>query len=135
MAHQANSLIHRGTVAFLTVPVPRSAARKLDWKQRWNLGSAGAWCAHTWARRLPVKNTVTLDIAGASYRMQVDADETHLRKLAEIVNQRVQALGPKALQRATPAQLLVMVALGLADDWQSAESRSRTVEESTRRAL
>lgn len=82
-----------------------------------------------------MKNTVTLDIAGASYRMQVDADEAHLRKLADIVNERVRALGPKALQRATPAQLLVMVALGLADDWQAAETRSRSQEESTRRAL
>jgi cell division protein ZapA (FtsZ GTPase activity inhibitor) len=82
-----------------------------------------------------VKNTVTLDIAGASYRMQVDADEAHLRRLAEIVNQRVQALGPKAMQRATPAQLLVMVALGLADDWQAAETRAHSLEETTRRAL
>lgn len=82
-----------------------------------------------------MKKTITLDIAGASYRMQVDADEAHLRRLADIVNQRVQALGPKAMQRATPAQLLVMVALGLADDWQAAESRARNVEDSTRRAL
>jgi cell division protein ZapA (FtsZ GTPase activity inhibitor) len=82
-----------------------------------------------------VKKTVTLDIAGASYRMQVDADEAHLRRLADIVNERVRALGPKALQRASPTQLLVMVALGLADDWQSAETRSRSMEESTRRAL
>jgi cell division protein ZapA (FtsZ GTPase activity inhibitor) len=82
-----------------------------------------------------VKKTITLDIAGASYRMQVDADEAHLRRLADIVNQRVQALGPKAMQRATPAQLLVMVALGLADDWQAAQERVRAVEDSTRRAL
>jgi cell division protein ZapA len=82
-----------------------------------------------------VKKTVTLDIAGASYRMQVDADEEHLRRLADIVNERVQALGPKAMQRATPAQLLVMVALGLADDWQAAEARARSLEETTRRAL
>ncbi len=82
-----------------------------------------------------MKKTVTLDIAGASYRMQVDADEEHLRKLADIVNERVRALGPKALSRATPTQLLVMVALGLADDLQAAESRSRSVEEATRRAL
>jgi cell division protein ZapA (FtsZ GTPase activity inhibitor) len=82
-----------------------------------------------------VKKTVTLDIAGASYRMQVDADETHLRKLADIVNERVQALGPKALQRASPTQLLVMVALSLADDWQSAETRSRSMEQTTKRAI
>ena len=82
-----------------------------------------------------MKKTVTLDIAGASYRMQVDADEAHLRRLAEIVNERVRALGPKALSRAAPAQLLAMVALGLADDWQAAETRSRSMEEATRQAL
>jgi cell division protein ZapA (FtsZ GTPase activity inhibitor) len=82
-----------------------------------------------------LKKTITLDIAGASYRMQVDADEDHLRRLADIVNERVQALGPKAMQRATPAQLLVMVALGLADDWQTAETRARSVEDTTRKAL
>jgi cell division protein ZapA len=82
-----------------------------------------------------LKKTITLDIAGASYRMQVDAEEAHLRRLADIVNERVQALGPKAMQRATPAQLLVMVALSLADDWQNAETRARSVEEATRTAL
>jgi len=87
------------------------------------------------AQEAPLKKTITLDIAGASYRMQVDADEDHLRRLADIVNERVQALGPKAMQRATPAQLLVMVALGLADDWQTAETRARSVEDTTRKAL
>ena len=82
-----------------------------------------------------MKKTVTLDIAGASYRMQVDADEAHLRRLAEIVNERVRGLGPKAQQRATPAQLLAMVALGLADDWQASETRSRSLEQTTRQAL
>ena len=43
-----------------------------------------------------MKKTITLDIAGASYRMNVDADEEHLRRLAEIVNERVAAMGPKA---------------------------------------
>lgn len=82
-----------------------------------------------------VKKTITLDIAGAAYKMNVDADEQHLLTLARIVNERVAALGPKAQQRASPAQLLVMVALGLADDWLSATERATQVEESTRRAI
>jgi cell division protein ZapA (FtsZ GTPase activity inhibitor) len=82
-----------------------------------------------------VKKTITLDIAGASYRMNVDADEAHLRRLAEIVNERVAALGPVAAQKATPAQLLAMVALGLADEWLTCSARVRAVEDTTRRAI
>jgi cell division protein ZapA (FtsZ GTPase activity inhibitor) len=87
------------------------------------------------AQEIAVKKTITLDIAGASYRMNVDADEEHLRKLAEIVNDRVAALGPNAAQRATPAQLLAMVALGLADEWLTSSARVRAVEDTTRRAI
>ena len=82
-----------------------------------------------------VNKTVSLDIAGASYRMNVDADEAHLQRLAQIVNDRIAALGPKAQQRATPAQLLVMVALGLADDWLVEQERAKSVEDTTRRAI
>jgi cell division protein ZapA (FtsZ GTPase activity inhibitor) len=82
-----------------------------------------------------VNKTVSLDIAGASYRMNVDADEAHLQRLAQFVHDRVAALGPKAQQRATPAQLLVMVALGLADDWLNEQERAKSVEDSTRRAI
>lgn len=63
-----------------------------------------------------MKKTVTLEIAGARYRMTSDADEIHLRRLADLVNARVAALGPNAAQRATPAQMLAMAALDLADD-------------------
>ncbi len=82
-----------------------------------------------------MKKTVTLDIAGASYRMNVDADEEHLRRLAELVNQRVTALGPRAAQKATPTQLLAMAALSLADDLLALDSRCRDIEDSTRRVV
>jgi cell division protein ZapA len=88
-------------------------------------------------RRRPAvtTKTISLDIAGATYRMNVDADEEHLKRLAQIVNERVAALGPKAQQRATPTQLLAMVALGLADDWLLEKERAKSVEEATRRAV
>ena len=82
-----------------------------------------------------MKKAITLDIAGASYRMVVDADEEHVRHLAEIVNERVAALGPSAQRKATPAQLLAMVALSLADDLATAESRARSIEATTRRVI
>jgi cell division protein ZapA len=81
------------------------------------------------------KRTVTLEIAGAKYRMTSDADESHLARLAEMINERIDALGPKAQRTATPAQLLAVVALGLADDLLSAERRRRDVEDTTRSAI
>jgi cell division protein ZapA len=80
------------------------------------------------------KRMVTLEIAGAKYRMTSDADESHLARLAELINQRIDALGPKAQRTATPAQLLAVVALGLADDLVDAERRRQDVEESAREA-
>lgn len=81
------------------------------------------------------KRTVTLDIAGSKYRMTADADDGHLEKLAALVNERVAALGPKAARTASPAQMLAIVALGLADDLIGAEKRARQVEDTTRRAV
>ncbi|HBQ14506.1 MAG: cell division protein ZapA [Sandaracinaceae bacterium] len=84
---------------------------------------------------MPEKRTVTLEIAGAKYRMTSDAEEEHLLALAEMINERIDALGPKAARTATPAQLLAVVALGLADDLRSAELRRREVEQVTRSAV
>ncbi len=81
------------------------------------------------------KRTVTLEIAGAKYRMTSDADEEHLARLAEMINERIDALGPKAQRSATPAQLLAVVALGLADDLLTSERRRREVEDTTRSAV
>lgn len=81
------------------------------------------------------KRTVTLEIAGGKYRMTSDADEGHLQQLAALINERVDALGPKAQRSATPAQLLAVVALGLADDLMSAERRRQQVETATRDAV
>lgn len=82
-----------------------------------------------------MKRTVTLDIAGAKYRMTSDADEAHLKQLAEMVDERIQALGPKALRAASPAQLLAVVALGLADDLLAAEKRKDELERTTRSVI
>ncbi len=84
---------------------------------------------------MSAKRTVTLDIAGSKYRMTADADDGQLEKLAALVNERVAALGPKAARTASPAQMLAIVALGLADDLLAAEKRARQVEDTTRRAV
>jgi len=82
-----------------------------------------------------VKQTVTLEIAGAKYRMTSDADEAHLQRLADMVNHRIAELGPKAARTATPAQMLAVVALGLADDLLSSEDRREKIEGLTRTAV
>ena|SRR5687768_6384371 len=82
-----------------------------------------------------VKRTVTLEIAGAKYRMSSDADEAHLQRLASIIDERLAQLGPKAQRAASPAQLLAVVALGLADDLVAEERRRRSIEDTTRKAI
>lgn len=77
-----------------------------------------------------MKRTVTLEIAGARYRMASDADEAHLTRLATLINDRIEQLGPKVAKSATPAQLLAVVSLGLADELVQSEERRRSVERS-----
>jgi cell division protein ZapA (FtsZ GTPase activity inhibitor) len=60
--------------------------------------------------------------------MSSDTDEAHLRGLAEVVNERIAALGDKARQKASPAQLLAVVALGLAEDLNEAGQRREQLE-------
>lgn len=84
---------------------------------------------------MPEKRTVTLEIAGAKYRMTSDAEEGHLDRLADMINERIEGLGTKAQRTATPAQLLAVVALGLADDLLTAEQRRVEVERVTRDAV
>lgn len=86
-------------------------------------------------RDVTAKKTITLDIAGAKYKMTSDADEEHLRLLAGVVEQRINALGPKAARAASPAQLLAVVALGLADDLVAEERRRKAIEDTTRAAI
>lgn len=82
-----------------------------------------------------MKRIVQIEIAGARYRMSSDADEAYLQRLADIVNKRVEALGPKAARAATPAQLLAVVALGLAEDLEASERTRETLEMKTRQVV
>lgn len=81
-----------------------------------------------------MKQTLTLEIAGTKFRLVADADADHLRDLAVLVNERVDALrgGSRA---ASSAQLLAMAALGLADDLRMAQQRLEQVDQLTRTAV
>lgn len=82
-----------------------------------------------------MKHTVTIEIAGAKYRMTTDTEESHLQHLADVVNSRIAELGPKAARTASSAQILAVVALGLAEDLEVAEERRARVEQKTRRTV
>ena len=81
-----------------------------------------------------VKHTVTLEIAGTKFRLAADADAQRLNELAALVNERVAKLG-SASKAASAAQLLAMVALGLADDLSNCEKKLREVERLTRSTI
>ena len=82
-----------------------------------------------------VKRPVTLQIAGAKYRMTADTDEAHLQRLADAINARIDALGPTAARAGSPAQLLAVVALSLADDLETCERKLAQVEETTKSVI
>ena len=90
------------------------------------------WCFPATADTVSlVKRTLTLDIAGARYKLSTDADEAHLLSLATMVNERIDALGSKAARSASPAQLLAVVALGLAEEVKEAEAQRDALENLT----
>ena len=80
-----------------------------------------------------MKHTVTLEIAGTKFRLIADADEQHLTELASMVNERVAKLGGAG--RASSAQVLALVALGLADDLKSSEKKLREVDQLARTSI
>ena len=71
---------------------------------------------------------MVIQLAGAKYRMTSDAEEGQLQQLADIVNERIVELGSKT-RSASSAQLLAVVALGLADDLVAEREQRHRVEE------
>lgn len=84
--------------------------------------------------RALVKRNVTVEIGGQQLRIATDADESHLGRLAALVNERIADLQGTAKSPASQ-NLMVLVALSLADDLLAAEARRRALEETTRRSV
>jgi cell division protein ZapA (FtsZ GTPase activity inhibitor) len=82
-----------------------------------------------------VKRTVTLEIAGTKFRLVADADEAHLQDLARAVNERVEKLGGTGKSGASPAHLLALTALGLADDLRTARAQLARLDDMTRSVI
>lgn len=81
-----------------------------------------------------VKHTLTLEIAGTKFKLVADADAQHLSQLAAMVNERVAKL-EHAGKSAPAAQLLALVALGLADDLTTTRKKLDEMEQLTRRTV
>jgi len=77
---------------------------------------------------------VTLEIAGTKFKLVADADAQHLGNLAAMVNERVAKL-EHAGKTAPAAQLLALVALGLADDLTASRQKLREMEQLTRSTI
>jgi cell division protein ZapA (FtsZ GTPase activity inhibitor) len=77
---------------------------------------------------------VTLEIAGTKFRLVADADAQHLNELAALVNDRVAKLSGTG-RPASAAQLLALVALGLADELSTCEKKLREIEQLTRTTI
>jgi cell division protein ZapA (FtsZ GTPase activity inhibitor) len=81
-----------------------------------------------------VKHTLTIEIAGTKVKVVADADAQHLSQLAAIVNERVKKL-EQGGKSAPTAQLLALVALGLADDLLTSRRQQNEMEQLTRRTI
>lgn len=76
---------------------------------------------------------VELRVGGQSYRVLASADETELRRLAGIVDERLRTLtGPG---RQVSAQALVLAAISLAHDLEEERALRRSSEERSKQAL
>ena len=81
------------------------------------------------------KNTVSVEIGGTPYRMVTDTDSDHLRRLSDHVNQRIDALGPKATRALSPAQVLAIVSLTMAEELEGLQRQVLAQQEATQEAV
>lgn len=81
-----------------------------------------------------MKHTLTLEIAGTKFKLVADADAQHLNNLAAMINERVAKL-EQAGKTAPAAQLLALVALGLADDLATCRQKLHDMEQLTRTTI
>lgn len=77
---------------------------------------------------------IALEIGGQRIRLRAHADETHLTRLAQVVNDRFATLNNNA-RGAAPATVLALVALDLADELAEARKRLEEAREEARRAV
>jgi cell division protein ZapA (FtsZ GTPase activity inhibitor) len=77
---------------------------------------------------------IALEIGGQRIRLRAHADESHLVELAQLVNERFATIHGST-RNATPATVLALVALDLADELNEAKRRADEAKEQARRAI
>lgn len=115
-------------------PHQTNTAHRRDWQSGLQPPAADLQNRRRSSRHVGVKRTITLDIAGNTFRLISDAEPSHLEELAQMINQRVDQLG-RSSRSASSAQLLALAALDLADELKSAQQRLEQVEQLTRTAI
>jgi cell division protein ZapA (FtsZ GTPase activity inhibitor) len=77
---------------------------------------------------------VALEIGGQKIRLRAHADGDHLVRLAQLVNERFSAI-QGTTRNATPATVLALVALDLADELGEVRRRADEARDEARRAI
>ncbi|MBL8681032.1 MAG: cell division protein ZapA [Myxococcales bacterium] len=77
---------------------------------------------------------IALEIGGQRIRLRAHADEAQLVELAKLVNDRFAAI-QGATRNATPATVLALVALDLADELSTARRKADEAREDAKRAI
>jgi cell division protein ZapA (FtsZ GTPase activity inhibitor) len=80
------------------------------------------------------RTAIALEIGGQRIRLRAHTDEAHLLELAQRVNERFATL-QSATRNASPATVLALVALDLADELGAARRKADEAREEARRAI
>ncbi|MBX3235915.1 MAG: cell division protein ZapA [Nitrospiraceae bacterium] len=71
--------------------------------------------------------TIEVEIYGQRYTVNGDADESYVRRLAEIVDKQMKNVST-SMKTATPVKLAVLAAINLAHEWLESERRHQQGE-------
>lgn len=78
--------------------------------------------------------SIAVTIAGQRYTLRSDASEEYVRRLATLVEERLQSNLEQSRRHSTQA-IAVLTALQLADAWQRERERRRTLRTEVRRSV
>ncbi len=78
--------------------------------------------------------TIDVEIYGQRYSINGEADETYVKRLAEIVDKQMKSVAT-TMKTATPVKLAVLAAINLAHEWLESERRHQQGEADVERRM
>ena len=75
-----------------------------------------------------------MEIYGQRYSINGEADETYVKRLAEIVDKQMKSVAT-TMKTATPVKLAVLAAINLAHEWLESERRHQQGEADVERRM